>query len=249
MAKNVVALLDLENHPIEVVRNIIDNCFFATFSDDVRSNPSFNLFHYPRPGSGNHDHFVPVGSKWMESDEIQKLNATLAHDRELALASSVYDQGKHYQIPMIDFDGRCTLEMASKAVAILKKEFAFDIEIFASGNGYHGYGVALLTQEDWYNWLGNLLLINDPNGRATVDARWVGHCLTRGYCGLRWSANTAHSKSVPTRIAIDPYDVGTSSPYGAVAKPTPYGAAPLPKLDRPVMEEVAATFTYKKPTY
>ena len=100
-------------------------------------------------------------------------------------------------IPMIDFQGDVS-EANLEGVAHIALDFRCDeMAVFFSGRSCHFYGFALLTQDEWIQFMGRILLLNLPGQPAVVDSRWVGHRLIAGYSALRWSRNTRHYKQHP----------------------------------------------------
>ena len=120
---------------------------------------------------------------------------------ELALHSNVEVVGNEsLHLVMVDMSttARAHLE---KLRAFLGDNFYQQIAWYSSGRSFHGYGTELLPQQDWYKFMGLLLLANQPHLGATVDPRWIGHRLLAGYAALRWTKNTSHYLGVPSRLS------------------------------------------------
>ena len=138
----------------------------------------------------------------VKSSEINKewvLNQlkNLKPNENISLNSKVLLDGLEMHIPMIDFDTN-NIEEINVIVKTLSKEQKCDIYIFNSGRSFHGYFLTLINQEDWYKFMGNILLCNQKNSKIDiVDQRWVGHRLIAGYGTLRWSMNGEHYLQMP----------------------------------------------------
>ena len=127
--------------------------------------------------------------------------SSLNEGQELALHSRVYNGSKIYHIPMIDFINTDSEEEAVSKVEHISRTLRSDIYIFKSGKSLHGYFFCLIDENQWYKYLGSLLLCNPPPklGEEIIDARWIGHSLEHGFSALRWSHNTEIYQSVPQR--------------------------------------------------
>jgi hypothetical protein len=53
--------------------------------------------------------------------------------------------------------------------------------IINSGMSYHGWGLELLTDDDWRRFMARALLLD------RIDRRWVGHRLIDGQANIRVS--------------------------------------------------------------
>lgn len=130
---------------------------------------------------------------------------------DVILLSKVTDRlGNRYHIPMIDFacshkskllkklNDRCVLNN----VGLLELQ---TFEFFDSGRSFHGYGPTLMTEYQWLQFLGSLLLLNQVDLPPVVDGRWIGHSLKRGFSGLRWTRNSPKYLKVPEGIDYCPF--------------------------------------------
>jgi hypothetical protein len=127
----------------------------------------------------------------------------LEDSQELAVHSRIELQdGEVRHIPMIDFTNTRSPATASRRTRYLTQRLGVEIELYQSGNSLHGYYYTLVREEEWYQFLGSLLLCNLPNQIAedVIDARWVGHSLNHGFSALRWSKHTDQYKQIPTRV-------------------------------------------------
>jgi len=109
--------------------------------------------------------------------------------------------GRRLHLVMVDMStsARAHLE---KLRGFLGDNFFQRIAWYASGRSFHGYGESLLEQDEWVQFMGLLLLANQPRLEATVDPRWIGHRLLAGYASLRWTCNTSHYLTLPRSIEV-----------------------------------------------
>lgn len=121
---------------------------------------------------------------------------------EIALHSTIKIADQQLHIPMVDFNVNSNLGNVAK---VFKKLKVMDSElyIYNSGRSFHGYYLNLLNSDDWYKYLGSLLLLNDRKKPFKyIDTRWVGHCLEHGYSALRLSKNSNSYLSKPIFVTI-----------------------------------------------
>jgi hypothetical protein len=67
---------------------------------------------------------------------------------------------------------------------------------FASGHSMHSYGLKLLSKDNWVAFMGRALLMNVGDTK-TVDTRWIGHALERGYGALRLTCSNEKYVQIP----------------------------------------------------
>ena len=103
---------------------------------------------------------------------------------------------------MIDFGGRHQDILLLKPLHDLQSYWSMEFAIFDSGRSFHAYGNRLLSTEEWIQFMGSLLLLNEPGKNKLIDTRWIGHRLMAGYSSLRWSCNTRWYKRFPTFIGL-----------------------------------------------
>jgi len=131
----------------------------------------------------------------LNREEITPKNLNIIADalserRALSVCSIVKcsDRAEIFHIPMMDFRCEASPENLEKI-----KEFLTIIGqrgiILASGRSYHFYGVELLSEKNWLNFLGKCLLFIDPKDPNYIytDPRYIGHRLMDGYAMLRIS--------------------------------------------------------------
>lgn len=163
--------------------------------------------------------FLPVSN--VNENSLLELLMTLEADQELAMHSKVQIGSESYHIPMIDFGSKGTSPAASETIKELCRYWNMAFSIYESGRSFHAYGNRLLTEEQWLQFMGSLLLLNKPSGYKLIDERWVGHRIMGGYSALRWSKNTSHYKRFPTHCGFVNGDSFNVNEFGTVPFP-PY---------------------------
>jgi hypothetical protein len=129
--------------------------------------------------------------------------AELGPNEEMAWHSWVECKGVSFHIPMIDFVGRPAHSVFCQVSRVLAAEMDIhaDFVLFDTERSFHGYFLDLLPEQAWSKYLGQLLLLNEDNRPPVIDARWVGHALTRGFSALRWSNNTNRYPAMPRLVS------------------------------------------------
>lgn len=124
----------------------------------------------------------------------------LKDDEELSVLSLIKVGNFNYHIPMIDFLAKKRTESTVLAINETSKRWNITFNIYNSGRSIHAYGTKLLTQNQWVNFMGYLILLNNKSGEKVTDVRWIGHRLMSGYSSLRITNNTNKYKAMPTYI-------------------------------------------------
>lgn len=120
--------------------------------------------------------------------------------RELAIHSNIRVNGNdRLHLVMVDMSTAARAQLHKLRVFLGDNSFQ-QIAWYSSGRSFHGYGTTLMPQSKWYEFMGLLLLANQPHQTPTVDPRWIGHRLLAGYASLRWTRNTSRYIVVPTRV-------------------------------------------------
>ena len=182
-----------ENHPY---------FFISKQKRFLDSKLNFSKYIY-RPDSliDERKHFSIKGNR-LSLDAINEAIRSLEPYEELAMHSTVVINKRTYHIPMIDF--ALKEELDSKSIQRLQifigKPILQNMSFFRSGRSFHAYAHKLLEPKEWIKFMGGLLLVNKANEPDIIDTRWVGHRLVGGYSSLRWSCNTPHYKSMPSKI-------------------------------------------------
>ncbi|MBU9577243.1 hypothetical protein KTE26_02190 [Ralstonia mannitolilytica] len=186
--------MNFDNHPLLIVdqiRKIYGEGCICTFSEYEYRPQSIvdnrRVFEVP---------ISDVDRPWL------RLNLTgLSSGAELALHSNIRWNGEVRHIPMIDFATRSRAQLP-KLNEFLEGRIADSMLWFDSGRSFHGYGTTLITEAEWRELMGRLLLANMPNLPPLVDPRWVGHRLIAGYSALRWSCNTKQYIQLPELVHV-----------------------------------------------
>lgn len=186
-----MTLLDPESHPISLVHAWSDALgpdWSATFS---------RYLYVPQTVRDDRTEFsVPL--RKVTISWLQEQLGGLPQGYELAFHSRLQRRSQAFHVPMIDF-----AENPASGKALnrwVKNHLALDLTLFRSGRSFHGYGTRPISQEEWVRFMGLLLLANLPKRRPLVDNRWIGHRLMAGYSALRWSHNSPHYLSSPTKL-------------------------------------------------
>lgn len=187
---------NLSRHPIYWITKVVKNSLPPLYqSVDL----CFSYYRYtPRSYLDDRVEFtVPIEA--VNESYLLNLLDKLDSDQELAFHSKVIlGGGKIMHLPMIDLGLR---KFDKSAISALNKFQSYNKNIFAlfdSGRSFHLYGSHLLEEKQWSNFMGELLLLNEPSGQKLIDTRWIGHRLIAGYSALRLSCNTSHYKAFPT---------------------------------------------------
>ena len=69
--------------------------------------------------------------------------------------------------------------------------------ILETGRFFHYYGMSLLSEEKWLQFMAEFLM-----PCVVVSPRYVGHSLYDGYCSLRLTTDTKYKTKIPEVIAI-----------------------------------------------
>lgn len=140
----------------------------------------------------------------ISNERIEKVIQKLSPNEELAIHSKVRINKKVFHIPMIDF--KADISTIRKSLSSIKntlpQKIYNEILFYDSGRSCHAYSLKLVTQKEWYEYMGRLLLISQPSEEQIIDTRWVGHRLMAGYASLRWSNNTDNYIHPPKNIKL-----------------------------------------------
>lgn len=104
--------------------------------------------------------------------------------------------GRTMHLPMMDFtcyDTSQDLRKLKVALSALKLGTGF---VLRSGKSFHYYGVSMLTEEKWIEFLGKCLLLV-----PITDARYIAHRMIDGTCTLRISSGPGAAK-IPVVASI-----------------------------------------------
>lgn len=191
---------------------MIDNHPFFTIYNDFLMKKKKSLeeytFHFskyiyiPNSIDDKRKHFIIKGNEFTK-ERIESEIASLDKGEELAFHSTIEINRKTYHFPFIDFSISIDDWNFDRDFIRLKRTIpkAHEIILFNSGRSLHGYSLKLLTQKEWIDFMGRLLLVDLANtSYKIIDSRWIGHRLMGRYSSLRWSNNSGKYLTEPFRI-------------------------------------------------
>jgi hypothetical protein len=165
-------------------------------------SPLFSLSIYENgiPGSGKTFRRVIQEIKAISIESLSAAVKSVPANHELALNSRIISGGKLFHMGFIDFSCDTVDDYFYSAIEKLKTQYQHKLWILDSGRSFHGYQDVLLSERQWYDYLGCLLLLNDYkiSNREIVDSRWIGHSLRQGFSALRITRNTEAYKRSPS---------------------------------------------------
>jgi hypothetical protein len=130
------------------------------------------------------------------AEKLQGFASRLAPHQLLGVTSKVQlSGGKPGHIPMMDFMCPPSPENQAAVTRLLREFQPAGGRLLESGKSYHYYGCRVLSDNEWYAFLGKCLLMS-----GYVDDRYIGHQLVDGHCVLRLSASKLKPK-IPIVIA------------------------------------------------
>jgi len=190
-----VILYDYNTHPVGFVRDLI-----SRYGDGLQLQ--FSRYFYRPQAILDQRECFDVSANEITPAWVEHQVSSLRPGWELALNSKVKDERRRtHHIGMIDFVGRPAFSELSEHVRnMLGAHTLTMMSYYDSGRSFHGYVADLMEPGEWHRFLGRLLLMNVPDSSPIVDARWIGHRLLGGYSALRWSANSAQHRQLPTRV-------------------------------------------------
>lgn len=163
----------------------------------------FSYYAYtPQTVEERRSSFIMSVEQFLDGAEVYRAMEGAGKGQELAVHSDLLMRdGRRLHLVMVDMStsARAHLE---KLRGFLGDNFFQRISWYASGRSFHGYGESLLEQDEWVQFMGLLLLANQPRLEPTVDPRWIGHRLLAGYASLRWTCNTSHYLTPPRSIEV-----------------------------------------------
>jgi len=182
-------------HPYELIRKLIEQ---LPFDADLE----FSTYKYEPQSILDTRSTFRISAKELSQTAIERLILGLDHDTELAFHSLIRHSKKVYHVPMIDF--RVSQEKLKESLdsieKILPKTIAKEINFYSSGRSCHAYSLALISNKEWIDFMGRLLLISLPQDEQVIDTRWIGHRLMGGFSSLRWSNNSGLYLAMPQKI-------------------------------------------------
>jgi hypothetical protein len=201
-----------KSHPYWHVRSIVE-------SDPRITALSLSYYTYrPESVSDNRQAWQISSKDFLDEAHVEHVLSQTPTGQELAVHSDVTladRERKHLVMVDMSTSSRAHLD---KLRAFLGDHFFQEMVWFNSGRSFHGYGQKLLSEVEWVQFMGLLLLANKPRLEPTVDPRWIGHRLLAGYAALRWTRNTSHYLVLPERVEKFTHGTRASMEVGAQAK-------------------------------
>jgi hypothetical protein len=183
-------------HPYWHLRAIVER------SVEVAAVPFSYYAYTPQTVEDKRSSFIMSVEQFLDGAEVYRAMACAGKGQELAMHSNLLMRdGRRLHLVMVDMStsARAHLE---KLRGFLGDNFFQKISWYSSGRSFHGYGESLLERDEWVQFMGLLLLANQPHLEPTVDPRWIGHRLLAGYASLRWTCNTSHYLTLPRSIEV-----------------------------------------------
>ncbi len=117
----------------------------------------------------------------LAANGVKGLTNQLPAEHGLSVCSDVrLKDGTRAHIPMMDFSAEPSEANQNLIITTLRKVGYESGILMNSGNSYHFYGSALLSEDEWRTFLGQSLLLS-----PITDSRYIAHRLVDGYCSLR----------------------------------------------------------------
>ncbi len=113
---------------------------------------------------------------------------------EVRIAFSFTDY-RPYHIPMMDFNCPKNSENLSRIEEFLRTIWQEEGVILDSGRSYHYYGVNLMDEKEWLDFLGSCLL------SELADKRYIGHRI-KDHCGILRISTGPRQPKIPTVVSI-----------------------------------------------
>lgn len=169
-------------------------------SSEVAAVPFSYYAYTPQTVEDRRSTFIMPVERFLDEAEVSRAMEGASMGHELAVHSDLLMRdGQRLHLAMVDMStsARAHLE---KLRSFLGDSFFQRISWYVSGRSFHGYGDSLLKRDEWVQFMGLLLLANQPRLEPTVDPRWIGHRLLAGYASLRWTCNTSHYLTLPRSL-------------------------------------------------
>lgn len=134
---------------------------------------------------------------------IEENITQLKPNEELAVHSNVYFGNECLCVPLIDFAFNSLNDNTENICKQVQRYFGEPLYLYNSGRSFHGYILTLISRNEWYKFLGFLLLLNSPNDAFhNIDSRWIGHSLEFGFSALRLSCNSKYYIQKPEFVKM-----------------------------------------------
>lgn len=185
---------------------------------NVLAIPVSYYTYQPRTVEDKRTTWLIPAEEFLDPLRMLRLMEETPSGQELAVHSDFrLINGARAHLVMVDMSTSSKAHL-EKLRAFLGDNLFYKISWYESGRSFHGYGETLLSEIEWVQFMGLLLLANQPKLEPTVDPRWIGHRLLAGYAALRWTKNTHHYLGVPVSINKTTRSFGTSIEVGPLGK-------------------------------
>ncbi len=132
-------------------------------------------------------HRVEVSSYMPDGDKKPRIHEALK------VVSRVRTKNGLFHIPLLDLDIPVEENGAASAEEVFVNLGIRSGVVLDSGKSYHAWGLDLLPDKDWHDFMYRALLLD------RIDRRWVGHRLIDGQANLRISEKRG---KVPTVVHV-----------------------------------------------
>ncbi len=134
----------------------------------------------------------PASAEQFVQDKIRGLKSNFV----LAVCSKCHlADGSIAHIPMLDFRCKPSPGNEQKVESSLRAVGQRSGYVLESGRSYHYYGLDLMDEKSWIQFMGKCLLLS-----PVVDSRYIAHRLIDGASALRINTSCRHPKQ-PTVVA------------------------------------------------
>lgn len=201
-----------KSHPYWHVRSIVER------RDDIATLSMSYYSYRPQTVADQRLIWQISADEFLDSTQVATIIDETPIDQELAIHSNVVTKnGALQHLVMVDMSTSAKAHL-DKLRVYLGDNFFQQIAWFNSGRSFHGYGEELLSEQDWVQFMGLLLLANQPRIEPTVDPRWIGHRLLAGYAALRWTKKTSFYLTPPSKVESKTPNGRSSGEVGALGK-------------------------------
>lgn len=186
--------MSLESHPFADVQYLLRKHGVLDSSMYISHGRVRLSYYSPRPGYGEYQvGYTPYQACFNEKYvDYCLFNDSDKPRREVGICSTVEQRSHPYNMHLGFVD--CVTTDLKK----IRSYFDCDLlrryrplSVYKTDRSFHVYYTGgLLSQDQWLQFLGELLIAaDDRDDEDVVDIRWIAHTLRRGFGVLRWSAN------------------------------------------------------------
>ncbi len=205
--------MDWREHPIHSLKRIMQHNPEMDFSE---ASVDFKVYQRPnvasdqdpqnRPGYYERKTVPCRVTKAIQMDSVDELSAYCGSRRwdDISMGNKLVNVGLSLNpnhrgdlyYPQMDFNHVRALNDPLPSLEV-SEQAQCSLAIYVSGRSYHGYGVRLMSYEEWVRYMGRMLLLNNPTRPDVVDPRWIGKSLAVNQSYLRMTAKSDHYLRVP----------------------------------------------------